>query len=71
MDAEAIAKGLSEAQKWALTNGDCRDNHVPAPYGMTEKSLKIRGLITHGDFSFYRRLTPLGLAVRAILKGES
>lgn len=67
MDAETIAKGLTAAQKKALTNDGYRDNHIRAPYGMTEKALKNRELITRGDFVFYRRLTPLGLAVRAAL----
>lgn len=69
-DAETIAKGLSKTQRKALTNGDFRDNHICAPYGNTERSLKNRELITRGDFVFYRRLTPLGLAVREILLSE-
>lgn len=60
MDAETIAKGLSEAQRLYVKEG-------PHPHWTpTRRALIKQGLVVDKGGA----LTDLGLAVRAILKGE-
>lgn len=68
MDAEAIAKGLSEAQREAALvtyDGDYR-------MSPTLVSLVDAGVFMELRLGRHRKIrhTPLGLAVRALLKGE-
>ena len=80
MDAEAIAKGLSEAQKKALLKIIERGND---PYGrpwttfadtkrvadqLVDKGLLISGRV-YGGFLGYR-FEPRALAVRDVLRGK-
>lgn len=80
MDAEAIAKGLSAAQKrlvlWLdgeqfkdwLANGEPTGNRRTRTAVAWLTEYQINGPVS---LYFMRRLNENGLAVRAILKGES
>lgn len=68
-DPKTIADGLSEKMHSMLLQARQEEFHQPdrcrGPAN-TRQALRERGL-AHGDFC---HLTPLGLAVREILKGE-
>lgn len=68
LDAETIAKGLSEGQRrWLRVNEPAGKSWLSFSgknFMVTQRQLQKRGLV--GQCT----LTPLGLAVRAILRGE-
>lgn len=74
MDAETVAKGLSEAQRKAVVDAKeavwGRDNYLISTLvaSRTWQKLVDFGVIAPAVHS--RSLTPLGVAVRALLKGE-
>lgn len=80
MTPEQIAKGLTKAQReillWHCPYGGERENPGPRTGGAI-KALNVKGLsvarydkYSKGTLVAHRRLTPLGLAVRAHLAAE-
>lgn len=69
MDAETIAKGLSESMKQAVISN--RPSHLFVGRNTVVRSLKAMGLVsehaTNNRRVTRKELTPLGLAVRAAL----
>lgn len=63
MTPEQIAAGLTKAQRRGLLNGDWwRDGRVI-------NALKRKGVVSNHDLFGYE-LTPLGLAVKAVVEKE-